>query len=336
MRIPHVASTLVPSADHRIPDTCPAPLPDFAALGLAAIVESSDDAIVSKDLDGIVKSWNRAAEEMFGYTVDEAIGRSITLIIRKERRSEEDEVLARIRRNERIDHFETVRQRKDGALLDISLAVSPIRDKNGRPAASIWKGARGCTGNLTAEAGGWRCLAPGVQAEAAGYPGPPVRPPVCVPRGHAIQLDAAAHSGHAKPVPTVAPAQWTFPGHDRRPRLSAPRGVRWVSESSVKRGKFARRRGAKYDFVTARAPDDRCCPLARPADIVADALGLPALVAGWFGAAVGDGPPPSHAPQCLLFSRSPTDTSGSRHGSGRRLARSLTCGGRIPACSTPG
>ncbi len=108
------------------------PLPDFAALRLAAIVESSDDAIVSKDLDGIIKSWNRAAEEMFGYTADEVIGRSITLIIPKERLSEEDEVLARIRRNERVDHFETVRQRKDGALLDISLTVSPIRDKNGR------------------------------------------------------------------------------------------------------------------------------------------------------------------------------------------------------------
>jgi PAS domain S-box-containing protein len=105
--------------------------PDLAALRLAAIVESSDDAIVSKDINGIVMSWNTAAERIFGYTAEEMIGRSITRIIPRDRLSEEEDVLRRIRRNERVDHFETIRQRKDGALINISLTVSPIRDDAG-------------------------------------------------------------------------------------------------------------------------------------------------------------------------------------------------------------
>jgi PAS domain S-box-containing protein len=99
---------------------------------LAAIVESSDDAIVGKTLDGIITSWNRAAEAMFGYTGAETLGRHISLIIPPERRAEEDEVLARLRRGEKVDHFETERQAKDGRRLNISLTVSPIRDANGR------------------------------------------------------------------------------------------------------------------------------------------------------------------------------------------------------------
>ncbi|MGH7078437.1 MAG: PAS domain S-box protein, partial [Acetobacteraceae bacterium] len=98
---------------------------------LAAIVESSDDAIVSKDLDGVIQSWNGGAERLFGYTAEEAIGRSITIIIPGDRSSEEPEILARIREGERIDHFETVRRRKDGELLDISLVVSPLRGRHG-------------------------------------------------------------------------------------------------------------------------------------------------------------------------------------------------------------
>src|SRR5215510_13709944 len=81
---------------------------------LAAIVESSDDAIISKDLDGIIRTWNAGAERIFGYTAEEAIGRPITLIIPPDRLDEEPEILDRIRRAERIDHFETVRRRKDG------------------------------------------------------------------------------------------------------------------------------------------------------------------------------------------------------------------------------
>jgi PAS domain S-box-containing protein len=106
---------------------------DFrAAKHLAAIVESSDDAIVSKDLNGVIVSWNNAAERMFGYTASEAIGKSIRMLIPADRQAEEDEVLARIRRGSRIDHFETIRQRKDGSLLPISLTVSPIFDEDGR------------------------------------------------------------------------------------------------------------------------------------------------------------------------------------------------------------
>ena len=99
---------------------------------LGAIVDSSDDAIVSKTLNGIVTSWNRAAERLFGFTAAEAVGQSILLIIPPERRAEEDMVLARVRAGEAVDHFETVRRRKDGSLVDISLTVSPMRDSQGR------------------------------------------------------------------------------------------------------------------------------------------------------------------------------------------------------------
>jgi PAS domain S-box-containing protein len=95
---------------------------------LASIVESSDDAIVSKNLDGIITSWNRGAERIFGYSASEAIGQHITLVIPHDRQSEEREILTRLRRGERIDHFETVRQRKQGSLIVVSLTVSPVRD----------------------------------------------------------------------------------------------------------------------------------------------------------------------------------------------------------------
>jgi PAS domain S-box-containing protein len=99
---------------------------------LAAIVDSSDDAIVSKNLDGIVTSWNTAAQKMFGWTSDEMVGQSIRRIIPKDRQHEEDNVLASIRRGERVDHFETERLRKDGSVVPISLTVSPVRDADGR------------------------------------------------------------------------------------------------------------------------------------------------------------------------------------------------------------
>ncbi len=98
---------------------------------LASIVESSDDAIVAKDLNGIVTSWNRAAMKLFGYEVAEAIGRSIRIIIPSDRQAEEDLVLARVRRGESVNHFETIRQRKDGTLIPVSLTVSPIHDRHG-------------------------------------------------------------------------------------------------------------------------------------------------------------------------------------------------------------
>ncbi len=98
---------------------------------LAAIVDSSDDAIISKNLNGVITSWNKGAERLFGYTPDEAIGQHITLIIPTDRRGEETEIIARIKRGERVDHFETVRIRKDRTLLDISLTISPVKDLNG-------------------------------------------------------------------------------------------------------------------------------------------------------------------------------------------------------------
>jgi PAS domain S-box-containing protein len=103
---------------------------EMASFHLTALVRSSDDAIVSKDLNGIIRTWNPAAEKMFGYTAAEAVGRHITLIIPSERRHEEDEVQERIRRG-MADHFETVRIRKDGTMVDISLTVSPVRSTAG-------------------------------------------------------------------------------------------------------------------------------------------------------------------------------------------------------------
>jgi PAS domain S-box-containing protein len=105
---------------------------DAAARHLAAIVAFSDDAIVSKDLNGIVTSWNLAAERMFGFTAAEAVGQSITLIVPADRLSEEAHVLREIRAGRAVDHFETVRRRKDGTLLPVSLTISPIRDNDGR------------------------------------------------------------------------------------------------------------------------------------------------------------------------------------------------------------
>jgi PAS domain S-box-containing protein len=99
---------------------------------LAAIVASSDDAIVSKTLDGIITSWNLGAERIFGWAEEEAVGRHITLIVPPERHAEEEDVLARLRRGERVDHFETVRVTKDGRPVDVSITVSPIRDGTGR------------------------------------------------------------------------------------------------------------------------------------------------------------------------------------------------------------
>lgn len=117
---------------------------------LAAIVDSSDDAIVSKNLDGIITSWNPGAERIFGYTAAEAIGKHITLIIPDDRQNEETKILARLRRGERVDHFETVRKAKDGSLLDISVTISPIRDSSGRVIGAS-KVARDITGHKRAQ-----------------------------------------------------------------------------------------------------------------------------------------------------------------------------------------
>ena len=111
---------------------------------LAAIVDSSDDAIISKTLDGVITSWNKSAERMFGYTREEAVGQHITLIIPEDRRDEEAKIVERLRRGERVDQFETVRLRKDGTLLELSLTISPVKDASGRVIGAS-KVARGIT-----------------------------------------------------------------------------------------------------------------------------------------------------------------------------------------------
>jgi PAS domain S-box-containing protein len=98
---------------------------------LAAIVESSDDAIVGKDVDGIINSWNRGAERVFKYKANEVIGKPVTILIPPERQNEEEQILERIRRGEQLKHFETIRRRKDGTLIDVSLTISPVKDPGG-------------------------------------------------------------------------------------------------------------------------------------------------------------------------------------------------------------
>jgi two-component system CheB/CheR fusion protein len=99
---------------------------------LASIVESSEDAIIGKNFDGIITSWNKSAERLFGYTADEAIGKPVTILIPADRQDEEEAILRHIRSGQRVEHFETIRQRKDGGLIDISLTISPIKNSFGK------------------------------------------------------------------------------------------------------------------------------------------------------------------------------------------------------------
>lgn len=136
------------------------PAGDPVAARLAAIVDSSEDAIVSKNLDGIVQTWNPAAERLFGYTAEEMVGRSITTIIPADRLDEEADVLSRIRRGIAIEHFETIRQRKDGTLIDISLSVSPIKTAGG-----IIVGASKIARDITAQRALMRALEEAIRAK---------------------------------------------------------------------------------------------------------------------------------------------------------------------------
>src|SRR3989442_9120752 len=128
------------------------------SLRLAAIVRSADEVIVGKDLDGIVTSWNPAAERLFGFTAQETIGRSIRIIVPADRQAEEDEVLNRLRRGETIEPFETVRVRKDGTPIDVAVTISPIKDAAGRIVGAS-KIARDIGGRLFDEAERARLLA---------------------------------------------------------------------------------------------------------------------------------------------------------------------------------
>ena len=99
---------------------------------LAAVVDASSDAILSKTLTGVITSWNASAARIFGYAAEEIVGKNIRVLIPEERQAEEDEILARLRRGEFIEHYETVRVTKDGRLIDVSLSISPVRDQAGR------------------------------------------------------------------------------------------------------------------------------------------------------------------------------------------------------------
>jgi PAS domain S-box-containing protein len=107
-------------------------LAEDAALRLVAIVESSDDAIVGKDLDGSITSWNAGAERIFGYAAEEIIGKPITILIPPDYQKEEEAIIERIRRGQRVEHFETVRQRKHGSLIDLSMTISPVKNSQGK------------------------------------------------------------------------------------------------------------------------------------------------------------------------------------------------------------
>jgi two-component system, chemotaxis family, CheB/CheR fusion protein len=117
---------------------------------LAAVVESSDDAMISKTLDGTITTWNKGAERLLGYTAEEAIGKDITLIVPPDRLQEEAEILERLRHGNRIEHFETIRKRKDGSLFDVSLTISPVKDGSGRIVGAS-KVARDVTDKKVAE-----------------------------------------------------------------------------------------------------------------------------------------------------------------------------------------
>src|ERR1044072_2519920 len=106
--------------------------PEFARYWLTALIDSAEDAIISKTLEGVITSWNKGAQRIFGYTADEVIGKSVTILIPEGHLDEEPTILARLRAGIRIEHYETIRLRKDGRLVDISLTVSPIKGPNGQ------------------------------------------------------------------------------------------------------------------------------------------------------------------------------------------------------------
>ena len=160
------APPAVPSTEPAAPEPAPAPRPapsparhiDFGlseeeinARRYEAIVESSDDAIISKSLDGIITSWNPAAERLFGYTADEMIGEPISKLMPEERHDDMESILGRIRRGERVDHYETIRVSKDGRRIAVSLSVSPVKDASGRIVGAA-KIARDISGRRRAEA----------------------------------------------------------------------------------------------------------------------------------------------------------------------------------------
>ena len=132
---------------------------ETAAMRLAAVVRSSHDAIVAKDLNGTITDWNQSAERIFGYKAKEIIGKSILTLIPKDLEKEEAEILSKIRRGQSIDHYETVRRCKDGRLIDVALTISPVKDPNGE-IVGVSKIARDITKQKTNRAAFGRANAP--------------------------------------------------------------------------------------------------------------------------------------------------------------------------------
>lgn len=208
----------------------PPPRIDAAAL-LAAIVASTEDAIVSKDLNGIITSWNRGAERIFGYSADDIVGQSIRLIIPAERQSEEDEILAKIRRGETVEHFETIRRRKDGTLVPISLTVSPVRLESGeivgvskiaRDISEPWRAAAALAEAVAAEADlqGRLLSLVGASGSLLGSP----RVSDVVPATLRLAGELLPADGHAV---------WRFNAIERRWRIVAYSGVSSEFASSI-------------------------------------------------------------------------------------------------------
>ncbi len=216
---------------------------------LAAIVESSDDAIVAKDLNGYITSWNRSAERIFGYSANEAIGQHITMIIPAERRAEEDYVLSQVRQGQPVDHFETIRVRKDGTRIPVSLTVSPVRDARGTIVGAS-KIARDLTQRARMEA----ALVALVEASSALQATPTV----------AAVVSATLHVA-TKHLPADGVAIWRF---------DYGRGA-WIpsGSSGISPGFAERVVAARSDW---QAPDD--IPFAEP--IVAEDVGAEPQLAG--------------------------------------------------------
>jgi PAS domain S-box-containing protein len=266
---------------------------------LAAIVESAEGAIISKTLDGVITSWNAGAERLFEYTAAEAIGRSITLIILPERHSEEDMILSRLRRGERIEHYETVRQSRQGRQIDISLTISPVRDGTGRII-----GASKVARDITAQKEAARALqeANRRKDEFLAMLAHELRNPLAPIRN-------AVHIFRAK-APPVPELQWAREVFDRQVHLMTRLVDDLLDVSRIGRGKIVlRKERTELAAVVSNAVEG-----SRPAEAERLRGGRPGASGARGGSGVdrpdgvgaGRGPPPSSGSGL----RSPPDQAG--------------------------
>ena len=202
----------------------------------AAIIESSDDAIISKTLDGVIMSWNRGAEKIFGYPAKEAVGQPMLMLFPPERVKEEADILARIARGESVDHFETVRVRKDGKRLDVSVTISPIRDSAGQNCRRLQNRPRhfGAPGAGTGRGGGGRA---GADAHCAGIAR---RPGAATGRVAFFDGGIATRFGVGKSA-AGGNRRAAFRGNRHRPDAGAHAGPRIICRSADRRTVCCRR-----------------------------------------------------------------------------------------------